>query len=71
MICLRICPSSAVYEVSRGDPLGTCAVDYMTYDYSKIVSYYEIHVHTTYRRTLEEIQSIQNTSGVPGVKSRL
>lgn len=63
--------SSAVYEVSRGDPLGTFAVDYMTYDFSKIVSYYEIHVHTTYRRTLEEIQSIQNTSGVPGVKSRL
>ncbi len=63
--------SSAVYEVSRGDPLGTFAVDYMTYDYSKIVSYYEIHVHTTYRRTLEEIQSIQNTSGISGVKSRL
>ena len=63
--------SSAVYEVSRGDPLGAFAVDYMTYDYSQIVSYYEIHVHTTYRRTLEEIQSVQSTSGVEGVKSRL
>ncbi len=63
--------SSAVYEVSRGDPLGAFAVDYMTYDYSQIVSYYEIHIHTTYRRTLEEIQSVKSTSGVEGVRSRL
>ena len=63
--------SSAVYEVSRGDPLGAFAVDYMTYDYSQIVSYYEIHIHTTYRRTLEEIQSVKNTSGIEGVRSRL
>ena len=63
--------SSAVYEVSRGDPLGAFAVDYMTYDFSQIVSYYEIHIHTTYQRTLEEIQSVKNTSGVEGVRSRL
>lgn len=63
--------SNAVYEVSRGDPLGAFAVDYMTYDYSQIVSYYEIHIHTTYQRSLEEIQSVKSTSGVEGVKSRL
>ena len=63
--------SSAVYEVSRGDPLGAFAVDYMTYDYSQIVSYYEIHIHTTYQRTLEEIQSVKSTSGIEGVRSRL
>lgn len=50
--------SDAVYEVSRGNPLGAFAVDYMTYDYSKIVSYYEIHIHCTYRRSVEEISSI-------------
>ena len=63
--------SNAVYEVSRGDPLGAFAVDYMTYDYSQIVCYYEIHIHTTYQRTLEEIQSVKNTSGIEGVRSRL
>lgn len=63
--------SSAVYEVSRGDPLGAFAVDYMTYDYSQIVGYYEIHIHTTYRRSLEEIQSIQNASGPSGVRDRI
>jgi hypothetical protein len=50
--------SDAVYEVSRGNPIGAFAVDYMTYDYSKIVSYYEIHIHCTYRRSVEEIASI-------------
>jgi hypothetical protein len=50
--------SDAVYEVSRGNPIGAFAVDYMTYDYSKIVSYYEIHIHCTYRRSVEEIESI-------------
>lgn len=49
---------NAVYEIWRVDPLGAYAVDYMTYDCSKIVSYYEIHVHITYRRTEEEISSV-------------
>lgn len=62
---------NAVYEVSRADPLGAFAVDYMTYDYSQIVGYSEIHIHTTYQRSLEEIQSIVNTSGTDGVKRAL
>lgn len=63
--------SDAVYEVTRGDPMGAFAVDYMTYDYSKIVSYYEIHVHTTYRRTLEEIQSVQTAASEEEIRSCL
>lgn len=50
--------ADAVYEVWRRDPLGAFAVDYMTYDCSKIVNYYEIHIHSTFRRTAEEIQSV-------------
>lgn len=60
----------AVYEVSQGDPLGSFAVEYMTYDYSKIVSYYEIRVHITFRRTEEEIASIvylNDEDSVPGL----
>ncbi len=63
--------NSAVYEVSRGDPLGAFAVDYMSYDYSKIVGYYEIQIHTTYRRSLEEIQSVISVAGADGVRQRL
>lgn len=63
--------SGAVYEVSRGEPLGAFAVDYMTYDFSQIVSYYEIHIHTTYRRELHEIQSVVRAYGTEGVKQQL
>lgn len=63
--------SSAVYEVSRGDPLGAFAVDYMTYDYSQIVSYYEIHIHATYRRTREEIGSIENAAGTEEIRAHI
>lgn len=50
--------SEAVYEVSRGEPLGLYAVDYMTYDYSKIVSYYEINIHTTFRHSKSDIADV-------------
>lgn len=63
--------ANAVYEVWRGDPLGAFAVDYMTYDCSKIVNYYEIHIHATYRRTAEEIESVVYASGSAGVKDKL
>lgn len=61
----------AVYEIWRGDPLGAFAVDYMTYDCSKIVSYYELHIHATYRRTPEEIASVEYVSNVDGIKDRM
>lgn len=60
----------AVYEVSQSEPLGAFAVEYMTYDYSKIVSYYEIRVHITFRRTEEEIDSVvylNDDDSVPGL----
>ena len=50
--------AQAVYDITHTDPLGAYAVDYMTYDYSKIVSSYEIHMSITYRRTTEEIASV-------------
>lgn len=55
--------ADASYEVARNDPLGAFAIDYMTHDYSRIVSYYELHVYITYRRTLEDIQSIVRIGG--------
>lgn len=61
----------AVYEVWRSDPIGAYAVDYMTYDCSKIVNQYEIHIHTTYRRSVEEIESIGYASDMDTVRVRL
>lgn len=62
---------NAVYEIWRVDPLGAYAVDYMTYDCSKIVNYYEIHIHITFRRTEEEIASVVYASSTEELKERL
>lgn len=62
---------NAVYEIWRVDPLGAYAVDYMTYDCSKIVNYYEIHIHITFRRTEEEVGSIVYASSTEDLKDRL
>lgn len=54
--------ANAAYEVSKLDPLGAYAVDYMTHDCVQIVSYYEIHINITFRRTVEQIASIRRVA---------
>lgn len=51
--------SAAAYEVSKLDPLGAYAVDYMTHDCARFVSYYEIHISITFRRNVEQIGAIR------------
>ncbi len=63
--------SHAVQEVSKGTPLGAYAVTSMTYDYSKIVSYYEIHINTTFCRTQEEIQNITYVTDMDALREKL
>lgn len=63
--------SQAVYEVSQLTPLGVFAVEHMTYDYSRIVSYYEIHLNTTFRRTTEEIASISYVTDMDAVREKI
>lgn len=46
------------YEVSKLDPLGSYAVDYMTHSCAQIVSYYEIRINITFRRTAQQIARI-------------
>ena len=41
--------TAAAYQVSREDPYGAYAVDYITHSCSLIVSYYEIEVDITFR----------------------
>lgn len=54
--------AAATYEVSKNDPLGAYAVDYMTHDCTQIVSYYEAHINITFRRTVEQIEDVQKLS---------
>ena len=54
--------AEAAYEVSKLDPLGAYAVDYMTHSCAQIVSYYEIRINITFRRTVQEIADIVSIS---------
>ena len=63
--------AEAAYEVSRVEPLGVYAVDYMTHECTRIVSYYDIHIRTTYRRTAKEIAQIETIGTQTRLQSRL
>lgn len=62
---------AAAYEVSKQDPLGAYAVDYMTHSCTQIVSYYEIRIHITFRRSSEEIAEIVTVSTQDRLQERL
>ena len=61
----------AAYEVSKLNPLGAYAVDYMTHDCTFIVNYYEINIRTTFRRTLQEMEAIEPIATQSLLQSRI
>lgn len=63
--------SRACLEVTKEDPLGAYAVDYIKYDYSRIISYYEANVQITYRRTPEQIKNVVSVTGSSAIKDEL
>lgn len=63
--------SQVVHEVAQLSPLGVFAVEHMTYDYSRIVSYYEIHLNIKFRRSAEEIASIVYVTDMEAVREKL
>lgn len=63
--------SNACLEVAKEDPLGAYAVDYIKYDFARIVSYYEANVQITYRRTPQQIQSVVSVTGSSAIKGEL
>lgn len=52
--------NTAVYEVSREDPVGAYAIDYITHDCSQIISYYEINLHISYRDMATPLDRIEH-----------
>ncbi len=52
----------AAYEVSTMNPLGAYAVEYMTHSCNLLVTYYEIRISITYRRTAQEIAQLKTFS---------
>lgn len=58
--------AAACQEITLEDPLSAYAVEDITYEYSRIVSYYEVTVSVSFAHSQAEIDAIQ---GVPGVSS--
>ena len=63
--------AAAAYSVAREDPVGAYAVDYMTHECTQIVSYYEIHVDITFRRTQTPLSDIPYVSVETDLRNRL
>ena len=63
--------AAAAYSVAREDPAGAYAVDYMTHECTLIVSYYEIHVDITFRKTQTALSDIPYVSNTRDLDRRL
>ena len=63
--------SNACLEVVQEDPLGAYSVDFIRYDVTPIVSYYEAAVEITYRRTREQVSAIVAATGATAIRSQL
>lgn len=61
----------AIYEAIRVEPIGAYAVDYLNHDCTKIVNYYEIKLYITYRRTAEQIASVQMAETLQQMREQL
>ncbi|PKM72744.1 MAG: hypothetical protein CVU91_06865 [Firmicutes bacterium HGW-Firmicutes-16] len=55
--------AQALLEVKTESALASFAVNYMSYDLSRIVTYYEAVVYITYKRTQSEIDTIKYITG--------
>lgn len=62
---------SACQEVTGEDPLGAFAVEDISYEFSRIVSYYEVTLALTYSHTAEEVESIRLVSGTSAIRQSL
>lgn len=61
----------ACLEVTKEDPLGCYAVEYIKYTVTSIVGSYEADVQITYRRTREQVASIVDATGAAAIRSEL
>lgn len=61
----------ACLEVANDDPLGAYAVDFIKYDYTRILTAYEVGITISYRRTLEQIRSLVNVTGTSAIRQEV
>ena len=56
--------ASVCYEIKSSNPLGTYAVETLSYETNYVVSYYVATVYITYHRSAEEIAAVHYASGL-------
>lgn len=63
--------SQACWEVKSSTPLGAFAVDYTSFDLSRIVSFYQADVYITYKRSAEQMEALEQLGGLSAFQRRL
>lgn len=63
--------NAACLEVTRDDPLGAYALDFIRFEVAHIVSYYEVDIYFTYRRTREQMDRIVSVVGTNAIRQEL
>ena len=58
-------------EVMYDDPLGAFSVRALSYDVTRILTYYEVELQFAYSRTAQEVQSLREVLGLSGVRQEL
>lgn len=63
--------STACWEVKSSTALGAFAVDYISYDLSRIVSYTQAEIHITYKRSEYQMSALEQLANVTALRTRL
>lgn len=63
--------STACWEVKSSTALGAFAVDYISYDLSRIVSYYQAEIYITYKRSASQVAALEQTENMSALAARL
>ena len=62
---------AAARDEALQDPVGAYAVGTLSYDSTRILSYYEVKLSITYTHTARELEAIPEVSGLSGVRQEL
>ncbi|MCD7844967.1 MAG: hypothetical protein LUG57_03770 [Oscillospiraceae bacterium] len=63
--------STACWEVKSSTALGAFAVDYISYDLSRIVSYYQAEIYITYKRSESQMAALEDIGTAGALAERL
>lgn len=63
--------NAACVEVAQEDPIGAYALDFIKFEVTRIVNYYEVQLEFTYRRTPEQLDRIVSVVGTNAIRQEL